>query len=158
MPAPNDQSTGWSALDPAEVVTALSRLLAEDDQGRAAGRPLLTGVGVVHLKCRLQAARARLDGDNLQPRWDPVGRRLWLGTRLLKTFRQPAPAQAAILAAFERRGWPPGPVPDPLCRGGRRLRETVRTLNNGLPPEALHFVAAGGQVYCWWAGAESDGV
>ena len=159
MSAPDDLPWDPSALDPVVVVATMSRLLAEDDQGRAGARPLLTPHGLAHVQGRLRAARARLDGDggdDPRPRWDPVRQRLWLGAALLREYHRAAPAQAAVLAAFERLGWPTGPVPDPLppdpadrpADAPRRLRETVKNLNRGLLVGGLQFRADGDRVWC----------
>jgi hypothetical protein len=67
------------------------------------------------------------------PRWDAQSRQLWVGPRLVKSFRQPAPAQETILAAFQEEGWPFS-IDDPLPpkRGvdsRERLHDTIKRLN-----------------------------
>lgn len=59
------------------------------------------------------------DGDGTDaanmtcPRWDGQRRELWWGQKLVRHYRNPAPHQEAILAAFEEEGWPPA-IDDPL--------------------------------------------
>jgi hypothetical protein len=80
------------------------------------------------------------------PRWDGDRRRLWLGPQLLKEFRQPAPNQTTLLAAFEEDAWSEH-VADPLPLGQeereedarRRLHETIKNLNRGLPSGTIRF-------------------
>ncbi len=67
------------------------------------------------------------------PSWDARARQLWVGGRLVKSFRQPAPAQETILAAFQEEGWPLS-IDDPLPpkRGvdsRERLHDTIKRLN-----------------------------
>ena len=136
-------------------------LLSDHDQGAAAGRPLLTEAGVERLQQLLDTERdgrpAGLLGPTAdRPRWDPDRRRLFLGTRVLREFHRSAPAQTALLAAFEAHHWSGEPVvgPLPLDPGEtpddyrRRLRETVKNLNRELPLGTLHFREDRGRV--WW--------
>src|SRR4051794_1008363 len=67
------------------------------------------------------------------PFWDRARRRLWLGDRLVKWFRQPAENQQRILDAFQELGWPPG-IEDPLpgehgIEPRQRLRQAIKSLN-----------------------------
>lgn len=113
-------------------------------------RPLLTPAGEAFLRNLLQAP----EGDDVPnpygrptPQWDADARCLWLGDRLLKAFRQPAPYQTALLAAFEEGGWAAGHVDDPIppesgeesTDARKRLRETVHNLNRGLPAGTIRF-------------------
>ena len=133
--------------------------LSDHDQAAAGGRPLLTEAGVEYLQQHLDGGRAARPADNAEagpPRWDPDWRRLFLGDRLLREFRQPAPHQTAILAAFADRGWGAARIPDPLPRepgdtdeeARQRLYETVKNLNRGLPPGTVRFHVDGDAV--WW--------
>ena len=72
---------------------------------------------------------------------------MWLSTRLLKTFRQPAPNQTTILDVFQEDEWAKSHIDDPLSRSvgedeadaRRRLHETIKNLNRGLPPGTIRF-------------------
>ena len=151
-PAPDgaDRRIGAAAL----YIT----LLSDHDQGAAAGRPLLTEAGVERLQLLLDGDRTgRPAGPAAAvPRWDPDRRRLYLGARLLREFHRPAPAQTALLEAFEAHHWSDEPVAGPLSPDPgeapddyrRRLRETVKNLNRELPPSTLHFREDRGRV--WW--------
>ena len=141
-------------------------LLSDHDQAAAAGCPLLTEAGVRHLQQLLDGERTGMPPGRPAievPRWDAARRRLWLGTRVLKVFRQPAPHQTALLAAFQALGWAAGRIPDPLERepgddaGAARLRlhETVKNLNRGLPPGTVWFHVDGDKV--WWERRDSAG-
>jgi hypothetical protein len=149
----------------ADFAASLVRLLAEDDRRRAGGHPLLTTDGLAYVQGELAAARGEPSGSarptglpRSGPHWDEVRRQLRLRGVLLKEFHRLAPAQTAILAAFERLGWPHGPIPDPLppdradspADTRRHLQETVKNLNRGLPAEVLHFREEGGLVRCVW--------
>ncbi len=144
----------------------------------AAGEPLLTGAGVAYLRERLLAAtvphalpanatqRPRASQSKAPlPRWDAEGRRLWLGGRLLKEFRQPARNQTALLSVFQEQGWA-AHIDDPLrlAEGEgeedakRRLHDTVKNLNRGLPPGAIRFRGDGtGQGVGWEYAAPEAG-
>jgi hypothetical protein len=131
--------------------------LLEAHEMAGAGQPLLTTAGVCYLRQLVLASRA--GGPAQQPApagptpclsvpyWDAATRRLWLGARVLKEFRQPAPNQTAILGAFQEDGWAAGHIDDPLppAHGEgpeevkRRLQETVKNLNRGLPPDSIRF-------------------
>jgi hypothetical protein len=88
------------------------------------------------------------------PFWDEARRELRLGACVVKRFRQPAPSQEAVLAAFAEEGWPPH-IDDPLPpRPGQdpkyRLHSTITNLNRGHEARLLHFRADGrGQGVCW---------
>jgi hypothetical protein len=92
------------------------------------------------------------------PSWDADGRRLWLGERLLKQFRQPAPNQTRLLDVFEEYGWVNPHIDDPLPPrngeteddGKRRLHETLKNLNRKLPAGTIRFRGDGtGQGINW---------
>jgi hypothetical protein len=81
-----------------------------------------------------------------------------VGDQLLKEFRQPAPHQTLLLAVFQEQAWRPAHVDDPIpLRDGesqedakRRLHETIRNLNRGLPPATIYFRGDGtGQGVIW---------
>jgi hypothetical protein len=136
----------------------------------ARGHPLLTAAGVSYLCDRLlppgfvrpapandTLAREGPPGDDLLPCWDAEARWLRLGGRLLKVFRQPARNQTALLDVFQEEGWP-AHIDDPLTLAGgedegdakRRLHETIKNLNRGLPPGTIRFRGDGtGQGVTW---------
>jgi hypothetical protein len=139
------------------------------------GLPLLTEAGVDYLRRWLQRAalpglpdpRCGTDVGALLacelPRWTVEDRQLWFDGRLLKEFRQPAPNQTTLLAAFEEQGWP-AHIDDPLPRAEwegeedakRRLHETIKNLNRGLPAGTMRFRGDGtGRGVVWEA---EDGV
>ena len=80
---------------------------------------------------------------DLRPRWDAEMRELWLGDSLVKAFKQPAPNQETILAAFDEDGWPPridNPLsPPPDDDGKRRLHDAITRLNRHQKNALLHF-------------------
>src|SRR4030095_11744152 len=87
--------------------------------------PLLTPAGEAFVQTLVRSAEGgdpvSAPTDRCGPRWDADARCRWLGDRLLKAFRQPAPYQTALLAAFEEGGWAAGYVDDPIPtepRGG----------------------------------------
>jgi hypothetical protein len=133
-------------------------LLTVHEDGSAAGRPLLTEAGMAYVKQRLgppqPSRRVEERGGTVvgarspaaAPRWDGERRRLWLGPRLLKEFRQPAPYQTTLLATFEEEAWAEHVAdPLPLSTGEReddarrRLHETIKNLNRGLPSGTIRF-------------------
>jgi hypothetical protein len=83
---------------------------------------------------------------------------------MLKEFHQPAPAQVAVLTAFQTRGWAAGHITDPIPRDPsdtpeeirNRLHETVKNLNRGLPAGTIRFRTAGG-AGLWWKYAPPAG-
>jgi hypothetical protein len=90
-----------------------------------------------------------------KPRWDQVRRELTFEGKLIKHYRQLAPNQVLVLAAFEEDGWPVK-IDDPLPQSPgvvpkRRLRDTVRALNaNHENGGLLKFRADGtGQGILW---------
>lgn len=86
-----------------------------------------------------------------RPRWDRDTGKLHYGGKLARQVQNPGRATniVAILDAFEEQGWP-ARIDDPLPDGGdkQRLREAIRTLNQGL--SRLRFRADGtGSGICW---------
>ncbi len=138
-----------------------AHLLQAHEHGSRLGQPLLTAAGVSWRRERILAAASFVGNQNgsapekgvrpgtnqLLPRWDLKGRQLWLSTRLLKTFRQPAPNQTTILDVFQEDEWAKSHIDDPLSRSvgedeadaRRRLHETIKNLNRGLPPGTIRF-------------------
>jgi hypothetical protein len=87
------------------------------------------------------------------PRWDATQRELRLGDTVVKCFRQCAPNQEAILAAFEEEGWP-ARIDSPLTNEDNvdaldRLHDTVRRLNQQKVP-LIRFLCDGrGEGVIW---------
>ena len=142
----------------AGAAAGYARLLAAHER---AGRPLLTLDGEAYVRQFLVAAGP---DDAIPgpfgpplPHWDPDARRLLLGPRVLKVFRQPAPRQTTVLAAFAEQRWathlddplPPEPGDGPEA-GRQRLNETIRNLNRGLPAGTLRFHGDGTGEGAWW--------
>jgi hypothetical protein len=86
-------------------------------------------------------------GNRLLPFWDIDARQLWLGKRLLKEFRQPAPHQTGLLDGLQKQGWGSFHIRDPLPGENgeseedakRRLQATVKNLNRNLPRGTIRF-------------------
>jgi hypothetical protein len=152
----------------AERLATYVDLLAAHFEGEAVGVPVLTEAGLYHV--RLVIAVARAGGSYpvpvptaalpVLPRWDPDSRQLWFGKRLLKSYRQPALSQVAVLVAFEETGWgahiddplPPGPGDRPEDRS-LRLHDTIHNLNRGLPAGTIEFHGDGTGRGVRWARA-----
>jgi hypothetical protein len=125
------------------MIAAYVRLLAAHDRASAAGEPLLSRDGVAFVQELLGVIRA----TPIIPRWDNERGVLWLGDRVLKKFRQPAPSQSAILDAFEEGGWASRHPANFFTRedgetaeqARQKLYETIRNLNRGLPPCSIRF-------------------
>jgi hypothetical protein len=88
------------------------------------------------------------------PRWDRDRRELLLGGRLVKRFRQRAPVQETILAAFEEEGWPPAVLdpltPQPGLDPKQRLHSAINALNRAQNSPGVRFRGDGtGQGICW---------
>jgi len=147
-----------------------AEVLAADQRSRRNGTPLLTQAGLrcfsglaVAVKAGVATPASPTPGANGHPKrrprphWDALTRRLWLGKVLLKEFRQPAPYQTALLDAFQRRGWscpfvksPLAPTPgDGAGDALRRLHDTIKNLNRGLPAGTIRFRGNGG-TGVWW--------
>lgn len=124
---------GGSSVEFSEVLVELG--LAR----RQGARLVTTGTGLA-LAQFVESLRA-------VPAYDSrTGRLSWRGT-VVKELKRKAPNQRAILEAFEASGWR-GPVDDPLGDGGgaeaaERLRETVKSLNEGVPGGTIRFHADG---------------
>lgn len=91
-----------------------------------------------------------------RPTWDAELRELWFGEVLVKQFRQPAPNQETILAAFSEEGWPPrvaDPLPpQPSIDAKQRLHDTITNMNRNLARPLLHFSGDGtGEGIRWQA-------
>ena len=81
------------------------------------------------------------------PFYDKDRRELRVGSRLVKAFRQPAPAQHTILSAFQELRWP-ARIDDPLPREPDqepklRLREAIKRLNRHQQHRVIRFRADG---------------
>jgi hypothetical protein len=164
---------GSVARSPACLVldAVLAELLQADEDARAHRRPLLTAEGILYIHHRLSRnAKSRRIPAAADPRivlvrmpfpvpfWDAGSRCLWLGERLLKQFRQPAPNQTRLLAVFQEQGWENKHIDDPLlvvegeteADAKRRLHETVKNLNRTLPLGTIRFRGDGtGQGATW---------
>jgi len=78
-----------------------------------------------------------------KPRWDRTGRKLWLGSCLVKAFPRPSGCQVLILEAFEEQGWPES-IDDPLpmerdIDPKRRLHDAIKRLNRKQQCPAMSF-------------------
>jgi hypothetical protein len=151
---------------PKAVIAIIKWLLAADAELTATGTPLLTPTGVIYLRELLvteaptkeRRARRMAAERRLLPHWDAAERRLWLGTTLLKEFRQQAPNQMALLEAFQARGWTERHVSNPLPRqphetegeAQERLHDAVKHLNRGMSPGTIHFRGDGSGKGVWW--------
>jgi len=170
MPASRRTNRANGGLD-ADRAAFCTELLAADKRARQAGTPLLTRFGHHYVAGLLVAARAGIAAqltprdaaakEPSRPRWDALRRRLFLGAVLLKEFRQPAPDQTAVLDAFQRRQWSTQYLTNLLApeRGAgrkkdrRRLMDTVKNLNRGLPAGTIRLRSKGG-LGVWWEHAE----
>ena len=81
------------------------------------------------------------------PFYDQERRALWVGSRLVKRFKQPAPTQHTILSAFQELGWP-ARIDDPLPRAAGqdpklRLGEAIKRLNRHQQQRLIRFRADG---------------
>jgi hypothetical protein len=145
-------------------------LLQAHENATVLGQPLLTDAGVSYVRQwllptrpRAAALRDRTPGPVVAlapglPSWDAQSRRLWLGGVLLKEFRQPSPNQTRLLDVFQEQGWKAVHVDDPLSAAPgereedakRRLHDTIKNLNRGLPPGTIRFRGDGtGQGVRW---------
>ncbi|HLJ98167.1 MAG TPA: hypothetical protein VKU02_33715 [Gemmataceae bacterium] len=89
------------------------------------------------------------------PFYDRHRRELWVGSRLVKRFRQPASLQHAILSTFQELSWP-SRIDDPLPSmldpeaAKLRLREVIKRLNRYQKNRLLRFRGDGtGQGILW---------
>jgi len=95
-----------------------------------------------------------LPGTRARPHWDSSLQQLWLGERLVKHFRRPAPSQVLILDVFEEEGWPPR-IDDPLPPqagqlGKRRLHDAITGLNRNHLDRAIRFSCDGKALGILW--------
>jgi hypothetical protein len=171
MPTQSDRNGFAPASVSLQSNSSFADLLNAHERARAFGRPLLTAAGIGFIRQRLlgigrrcllplaRAARSQHGREPLPlPSWDAQTRRLWLGNRLLKEFRQPAPHQTRLLDVFEKQGWLHGHIADPLFAreheseqdAKRRLHETLKNLNRALPARTIRFRGDGtGQGIFW---------
>jgi hypothetical protein len=115
------------------------------------------GIAYAHQQCQ-PAGQSPWDqeetGQESVPRWDDALRELRLGSSLVKQFKQPAPSQELILAAFQEEGWPAS-ITDPLPPKSeqdqkRRLHSTINNLNRGQRGPWICFRGCGtGQAISW---------
>ena len=70
------------------------------------------------------------------PVWDPARRELAIGGQVVKTFRQQAPNQTAILATFQEEDWP-SRIDAPISQD--KLDDAVRSLNQWAKGVGLEF-------------------
>jgi hypothetical protein len=142
------------------------QLLDADERSRRAGLPLLTPIGRRYLVHLSETGMGRVESSGTLdpecgaslPHWDRDTRQLWLGSLLVKVFRQPAPNQTALLDAFQAHGWEEGHVPNLLppepgentAAARQRLHDTIKNLNRALPQGTIYFRGDGG-LGAWWA-------
>jgi hypothetical protein len=92
-----------------------------------------------------------------KPRWDAANYTLWWGRRVVKRYTGMAPAQVAILAAFEEAAWTTSlPVSQLRAQARERkqwLRDTVKNLNRSVRPY-LHFCQERSGTYLRWSLAQ----
>ncbi len=118
-----------------------------------AGAALARGVEVQAATAAWSQADPPGDGLPL-PCWDGDRHTLCVGRYLIKVFRQPAPNQEAVLAAFEAAGWRPrvaNPLPPVLEIDDRQLlHDTIHNLNRFHRHRLLRFHGDGsGLGVCW---------
>ena len=79
-----------------------------------------------------------------RPLYDKDRRELWVGSRLVKRFQQPARLQHAILCFFQERHWPARTV-DPLPpmldpeKAKLRLGAVIKRLNRNQKSRLIRF-------------------
>jgi hypothetical protein len=88
------------------------------------------------------------------PCWDPISRKLWFGTDLIKQFRVPAKNQELVLAALEEEGWP-AHIDDPLppddgIDSKWRLHDTIVRLNRSHKIPRIRFHGNGNGLAVHW--------
>jgi hypothetical protein len=133
------------------------RVAAGVDLPRAAGqllRQMLPQADAAGIVVRVSAI-LRVRPATEKPRWHADTKELrWLGV-VVRSFRDDAVNQSAVLAAFEKAGWPPG-IPDPLparvvTNAKRRRWQTVQSLNRGMLAGTIRFSADGVGGFHWEA-------
>ncbi len=147
------------------------KLLHIHEHAAACGLPLLTKFGIAYLAGLLLSAGKPEPWESVSephqidvhtgyvvPVWDADNRQLWFKGKVVKQFRQPAPNQTRLLDVFEEQGWASQRIDDPLplARGEhdhdakKRLHNTLKNLNRGLPPGTIRFRGDGtGQAVIW---------
>ena len=87
-------------------------------------------------------------GAVTKPHYDKDRRRLTLGGKVLREFKQPAQNQEVVLIRFEEEGWPPR-IKDPTPSKAS-LNQTVRDMNRPLKGSPLRFFCDGtGEAVRW---------
>lgn len=99
------------------------------------------------------------DSQTPKPVWNEVdGELLWMGMTIRKYESQSAPTQVAILAAFQKAGWPSTILnpfvdepPDAKVRAAyqKNLRSRIEALNEGLKEGTIVFRAVRGARVAW---------
>ncbi len=154
---PNTQETLDHFLDGLSPETPPGRA-AEADAAHVAGELLrrqLTEIGAdaTVIVARVSLALREPARATEKPRWDAAaGRLCWRGV-VVREFRDDAANQSAVLAAFEKAGWPPR-IPDPLPRrtvtnAKRRRWWTVQALNRGMLSGTIRFASDGVGGFRW---------
>jgi dolichol-phosphate mannosyltransferase len=102
---------------------------------------------------RLPGNRAIRPG-RCKPRFNKEERQFWVGTQLVKWFRQPAVSQETVLSAFQELSWPSimdDPLPHvPGVDPKHRLHDTINSLNRRQIRRLLHFSAMGNGTRIGW--------
>lgn len=146
------------------------QLLQTHERSCVRGQPLLTEAGICYLHQQLllsqrgenkfgetQLASGDSSTGGSFPYWEALCRRLWLGGILLKEFQQPSQNQTRLLDVFQEQGWD-AHIDDPLPLAPwekeedakRRLHNTIKNLNRGLPRGTIRFRGDGtGQGVRW---------
>jgi hypothetical protein len=106
------------------------------------------------LQCCQWLIQAVLDGGRVVPCWDAAARTLSVGRQPVKCFRVPAGNQVAVLAAFQRKGWP-FRIANPLAAKNKRdaklrLNQTVRSLNRHRLARIIRFSGDGTGLGITW--------
>lgn len=172
MPSLSERHTVVAQSSPCFASTCHSyvQLLQAHEHSSTRGQSLLTEAGICYLRQLLllsQGSENKLEemllasGDSNTggslPYWDGLSRRLWLGGILLKEFQQPSQNQTRLLDVFQEEGWD-AHIDDPLPLAPwekeedakRRLHDTIKNLNRGLPRGTIRFRGDGtGQGVRW---------
>jgi hypothetical protein len=82
---------------------------------------------------------------SLVPKWDRDRQELSVGSTVVKQFKIPSRSQAAVLAAFEEKSWPPR-IDDPFAARGEpafepSLKRAIELLNERQRPPLIRFRA-----------------
>ena len=97
---------------------------------------------------------SRSTPEMVKPKWVAATSTLTYEGQVIKRFRQPAPNQKAVLAAFQKANWP-SRIPDPLSskvhRNPKRFGDTVRQLNEThITPALMYFEMDGNNQGVIW--------